>query len=64
MTSDWHDGASWCRHANAPLWHIRAPIGVSRPRLKYSFWELLLGIWLLVRGFNPVALAALDARQS
>jgi len=28
------------------------------------FWELLLGIWLLVRGFNPAALAALDARQS
>jgi len=27
-------------------------------------WELLLGIWLLVRGFNPAALAALDARQS
>ena len=26
------------------------------------FWELLLGIWLLVRGFNPAALAALDAR--
>ena len=24
------------------------------------FWELLLGIWLLVKGFNPVALAALD----
>jgi hypothetical protein len=28
------------------------------------FWELLLGIWLLVRGFNPKAVAALDARQS
>ncbi len=28
------------------------------------FWELLLGTWLLVRGFNPVALAALDARQA
>jgi hypothetical protein len=28
------------------------------------FWELLLGIWLLVRGFNPAALAALDARQA
>ena len=28
------------------------------------FWELLLGIWLLVRGFNSTALAALDARQS
>ena len=27
-------------------------------------WELLLGIWLLVRGFNPAALAALDARQA
>lgn len=27
-------------------------------------WELLLGIWLLVRGFNPAALAALDARRS
>ena len=28
------------------------------------FWELLLGIWLLVRGFNPGAVSALDARQS
>ncbi len=28
------------------------------------FWELLLGIWLLVRGFNPTALAAVDAQQS
>jgi hypothetical protein len=27
-------------------------------------WELLLGIWLLVRGFSPTALAALDARQA
>lgn len=27
-------------------------------------WELLLGIWLLVRGFSPAALAALDARQA
>lgn len=27
-------------------------------------WELLLGIWLLVRGFNPSSVAALDARQS
>jgi hypothetical protein len=26
-------------------------------------WELLLGIWLLVRGFNPSALMAMDARQ-
>ena len=26
-------------------------------------WELSLGVWLLVRGFNPTALAALDARQ-
>lgn len=24
------------------------------------FWELSLGIWLLVKGFNPAALAALD----
>lgn len=28
------------------------------------FWELLFGIWLLVRGFNPAALARLDAGQS
>lgn len=28
------------------------------------FWELLLGIWLLVRGFSPAALAALDARRA
>jgi hypothetical protein len=27
-------------------------------------WELALGVWLLVRGFNPTALAALDVRQS
>ena len=27
-------------------------------------WELLLGIWLLVRGFNPSALSELDARQA
>lgn len=27
-------------------------------------WELLLGIWLLVRGFAPAALAALDAREA
>jgi hypothetical protein len=27
-------------------------------------WELLLGIWLLVRGFSPTALAVLDARQA
>jgi hypothetical protein len=27
-------------------------------------WELSLGVWLLVRGFNPTALAALDVRQS
>lgn len=26
-------------------------------------WELLLGVWLLVKGFNPAALAALDQRQ-
>jgi hypothetical protein len=26
-------------------------------------WELSLGVWLLVRGFNPSALAALDVRQ-
>jgi len=28
------------------------------------FWELTLGIWLLVRGFSPAALAAVDARQA
>lgn len=28
------------------------------------FWELLLGIWLLVRGFSPSALSELDARQA
>jgi hypothetical protein len=28
------------------------------------FWELTLGIWLLVRGFSPSALVALDARRS
>jgi hypothetical protein len=28
------------------------------------FWELSLGVWLLVRGFNTPALAALDARQA
>lgn len=28
------------------------------------FWELLLGIWLLFRGFSPRAVAALDARQA
>lgn len=28
------------------------------------FWELSLGIWLLVRGFNSDALAELDARQA
>jgi hypothetical protein len=27
-------------------------------------WELFLGVWLLVRGFNPSALSALDARQA
>lgn len=27
-------------------------------------WELSLGVWLLVRGFNVPALAALDARQA
>jgi hypothetical protein len=27
-------------------------------------WELSLGIWLLVRGFNPKALTALDAGQA
>jgi hypothetical protein len=27
-------------------------------------WELLLGIWLLVRGFSPAALAALDTRKA
>jgi hypothetical protein len=27
-------------------------------------WELSLGVWLLVRGFSPSALAALDARQA
>jgi hypothetical protein len=28
------------------------------------FWELLLGIWLLVRGFSPAALTALDAHEA
>jgi hypothetical protein len=28
------------------------------------FWELSLGIWLLVRGFSPKALTELDARQA
>lgn len=27
-------------------------------------WELLLGVWLLVRGFNPAALAAIDTGRS
>ena len=27
-------------------------------------WGLLFGIWLLVRGFNPAALAALDTDQA
>jgi hypothetical protein len=27
-------------------------------------WELLLGVWLLVRGFTPSAVAALDAQES
>jgi hypothetical protein len=27
-------------------------------------WELFLGLWLLVRGFNPKALAELDAQQA
>ena len=27
------------------------------------FWELSFGIWLLVWGFNPAALAALNERQ-
>lgn len=27
------------------------------------FWELSFGIWLLVWGFNPAALAALRERQ-
>jgi hypothetical protein len=27
-------------------------------------WELSLGVWLLVRGFSPTALAAIDARQT
>jgi hypothetical protein len=27
-------------------------------------WELLLGIWLLVRGFSPAALTALDAQEA
>lgn len=27
-------------------------------------WELSLGVWLLVRGFSPAALTALDARQT
>jgi hypothetical protein len=28
------------------------------------FWELLLGVWLLVRGFDGSALAALDVEQA
>lgn len=28
------------------------------------FWELSLGVWLLVRGFSAPALAALDAQQA
>lgn len=28
------------------------------------FWELSLGLWLLVKGFNPAALAELQARRS
>ncbi len=28
------------------------------------FWELSLGLWLLVKGFNPAALAALESRQA
>jgi hypothetical protein len=28
------------------------------------FWELLLGIWLLARGFSPAALTALDAHEA
>lgn len=28
------------------------------------FWELSLGFWLLVRGFNPAAVAALDQRTT
>jgi hypothetical protein len=28
------------------------------------FWELSLGVWLLVKGFSPAALAALNARQT
>jgi len=27
------------------------------------FWELLLGVWLLVKGFNPATLAALEEGQ-
>jgi hypothetical protein len=27
------------------------------------FWELLLGVWLLVKGFDPAAVAALEERQ-
>jgi hypothetical protein len=27
-------------------------------------WELLLGVWLLVRGFTPSAVAALDAQEA
>jgi hypothetical protein len=26
--------------------------------------ELVLGVWLIVKGFNPAAVAALSARQS
>ena len=28
------------------------------------FWELLLGLWLLIKGFNPAALAAMGEDKS
>jgi hypothetical protein len=34
---------------------LAAPIAVQ---------EIVLGIWLIVKGFNPAAVAALSARQS
>jgi undecaprenyl pyrophosphate phosphatase UppP len=34
---------------------LAAPIAVQ---------EIVLGVWLIVKGFNPAAVAALSARQS
>ncbi|HTN63369.1 MAG TPA: hypothetical protein VL147_17745 [Devosia sp.] len=51
-----HRGASWagaCWRAN------RLDLAGDRHRPEF-FWELSLGIWLLVKGFSSTALAALD----